>query len=160
MISSLHHQGKTDKILVSACLAGVPCRFDGKTKTNQVIKQLVREGKAVPVCPEKLGGLPIPRPPAEIISGDGDDVLTSRAKVIDQTGRDVTDQFLKGARETLQIACKLGIKKAVLKARSPSCGLGRIYNGSFRKKVRPGNGVTASLLIQHKIEVVTEEDFR
>jgi uncharacterized protein YbbK (DUF523 family) len=135
----------------------VRCRFDGKSKTVNVVKRLVQEGKAIPVCPETLGGLKIPRPPAEILVGDGDDVLKGSARVIDRAGRDVTDQFLKGARETLKLARKLGVKKAVLKARSPSCGFGEIYNGTFQDKTKPGNGVTAVLLSQNRIKVVTEE---
>lgn len=155
--TSKEKPGESGVILVSACLAGVRCRFDGKSKTIMPIKQLVHDGKAIPVCPEKLGGLKTPRPPAEIRGGDGNDVLAGQAKVFDKTGQDITERFLKGARETLQMARKLGARKAILKSGSPSCGLGLIYNGSFHDKLIQGNGVTAALLVQNKIAVTTEE---
>ncbi len=133
-------------ILVSACLAGFPCRYDGTSKINETIKQLVQEGKAIPVCPEQLGGLTTPRLPSEIRDG----------KVFNSEGRDVTPQFERGAAAVLQIAKEYGCKKAILKACSPSCGKGHIYDGTFSGKLVDGNGKTAELLIQNGIEVMTE----
>jgi len=109
------------------------------------------------VCPEQLGGCPTPRDPCEIAGGDGGDVLDGRCAVISWTGADMTEKFIKGAYETLKIAKACGAKKAILKARSPSCGAGRIYDGTFSGKTIPGNGVAAELLIRNGIEVYSEE---
>ena len=133
-------------ILVSACLAGFPCRYDGTSKTNEKIVQLVREDKAIPVCPEQLGGLTTPRLPSEIRNG----------RVFSSEGRDVTPEFEKGAAAVLQIAKEYGCTKAILKARSPSCGKGQIYDGTFSGKLVDGNGKTTALLLENGIEVITE----
>ncbi len=146
-------------ILVSACLVGCRCRYDQGAKPHDPVIVLVREGKAVPVCPEQMGGLPTPRLPAEIIGGDGDDVLDGRARVVNAAGEDVTDQFLAGAREALRMAEAAGAKAAVLKERSPSCGSAAIYDGTFQGAVRPGQGVTAALLRRHGIAVFSEESW-
>jgi len=119
--------------------------------------KLAEEGKVIPVCPEQLGGCPTPRDPCEIAGGDGGDVLDGRCAVISWTGADMTEKFIKGAYETLKIAKACGAKKAILKARSPSCGAGRIYDGTFSGKTIPGNGVAAELLIRNGIEVYSEE---
>lgn len=144
-------------ILVSACLVGCRCRYDQGAKPYDPVIALVREGKALPVCPEQMGGLPTPRLPAEIVGGDGDDVLDGRARVVNAAGEDVTDQFLAGAREALRMAEAAGAKAAVLKERSPSCGSAAIYDGTFQGAVRPGQGVTAALLRRHGIAVFSEE---
>lgn len=144
-------------MIVSACFAGICCRYDQKHNRVDAIQQLIREGKAVPVCPEQLGGLPTPRNPAEIVGGNGDDVLDGRARVVDNQGNDVTAQFLAGAQETLKVAQSLGAKQAILKERSPSCGSSMIYDGTFSKVKQPGVGVTAALLRRHGIEVYSEE---
>ena len=145
-------------ILVSACLMGCHCRYDGKDNLHPKIAKLIKEGKAIPVCPEQLGGLPTPRPPAEIVGGDGKDVIQGKARVMDVNGKDVTREFIRGALQTLQIARIAGVKEAILKQRSPSCGSLEIYNGSFSKTMRRGVGVTAALLSQNGINVWDEED--
>ncbi|UTC48442.1 DUF523 domain-containing protein [Treponema vincentii] len=135
-------------LIVSACLAGFPCRYDGKKAINTAVQQLVKEGKAIPVCPEQLGGLPTPRLPAEMKAG----------KVISSDGNDVTEAFEKGAAVVLEIAKQYGCTGALLKARSPSCGKGRIYDGSFSGILIEGNGKTADLLMRNGITVTTEEE--
>lgn len=134
-------------LIVSACLAGFPCRYDGKKAINTAVQQLVKEGKAIPVCPEQLGGLPTPRLPAEMKAG----------KVINSDGNDVTEAFEKGAAVVLEIAKQYGCTGALLKARSPSCGKGQIYDGSFSGILIEGNGKTADLLMRNGITVTTEE---
>jgi uncharacterized protein YbbK (DUF523 family) len=119
---------------------------------------LVEEGRAVLVCPEVDGGLGTPRPPAEIVGGDGADVLRGRARVITDEGVDVTDAYVKGAERALAAARKAGATSAILKARSPSCGVGRIYDGSFSRTLEAGDGVTAALLQANGIDVVSDED--
>ena len=137
-------------ILVSACLAGVRCRYHGGSSENQEIRALVEARVAVPVCPEELGGLETPRPRAEIEGGNGFDVLDGRAKVIDEHGRDVTAHFLQGAEAAFKVALASGAKKAILKEKSPSCGSTWIYqNGRLVK----GLGVTAAFLRRHGIKV-------
>ena len=144
-------------IIVSACLMGCCCRYDEKSNLKQEIAKLVQEGNAIPVCPEQVGGLSTPRPPAEIIGGSGFDVLEGKAQVVDVNGKDVTAQFLKGAQETLKMAQLVGATSAILKQRSPSCGSKEIYDGSFSHKRIEGMGVTAALLTKNGIKV-TDED--
>ncbi len=145
-------------LLVSACLAGRACRFDATDNEARPVAALAAEGHAVLVCPEEEGGLGTPRPPAEIVGGDGSDVLDGRARVVTRDGVDVTDAYVAGAREALLRARESGATAAILKARSPSCGCGRIYDGSFTRTQRDGDGVTAALLKREGIEVLTEED--
>lgn len=145
-------------VLVSACLAGCACRYDGGANPTSEVARLVAEGRAIQVCPEEDGGLPTPRPPAEIIGGDGLDVIEGRARVVTRDGRDVTDIYLAGARKALERAQAAGVTKAILKSRSPSCGKGEIYDGTFTRTRVQGRGVTAALLEQHGIEVVPERD--
>lgn len=133
--------------IVSACLAGLLCRYDGKSNTCEAVRLMVERGEAVPVCPEQLAGMTTPRPPAESVDG--------RVMTID--GQDVTDDFRKGAEEVLRIARTHGCREAILKARSPSCGSGRVYDGTFSKTLVDGDGVTAALLKSHGISVKTEE---
>jgi len=134
-------------IIVSACLAGKKCRWDGTMRPCGKVIRLVREGKAIAVCPEELGGLPTPREPAE---QQGDRVVT-------KSGKDVTAEFGRGARETLRIAKENGCTEAILKSRSPSCGSGKVYSGDFDGKLVDGDGVTAKLLQERGIPVSTEE---
>lgn len=141
---------KKEKILVSACLLGIECRYDGKSKPNKKVLKLAKKKILIPVCPEILGGLPTPREPAE----------KRGKKVITKSGKDVTKQFEKGAREVLKIAKILGIKKAILKQKSPSCGCGKIYDGSFSGRIIEGDGVTTALLKKNKIKVISEEDLK
>jgi len=142
-----------DVVLVSACLVGVECRYDGATRLCASLIERTKGGGAivVPVCPEQLGGLPTPRAPNEIVGGDGADVLDGSAVVRDSDGVDRTENFLRGARQTLAIARLLNIKTAYLKQRSPSCGFGFIKRGD---EVVCGNGVTAELLARNGIKIV------
>lgn len=137
-------------IIVSACLAGLNCRYDGKNNTCEKVIRLVRAGKALPLCPEQLGGLSTPRKPAEII-GD---------KVIDLDGTDVTENFRKGAEEALRIAELVNCQEAILKQNSPSCGCGSIYDGTHKGSLKAGNGLTADLFLAQGIKVKTENDLK
>lgn len=140
---------KTRKpILVSMCLAGVPCNYRGEASPCAKVIELVDRGQAIPVCPEQLGGLATPRPTAE---RSGDQVIT-------QDGRDVTGEFLKGAQRTLLIAQQVGAEVAILKSRSPSCGRGVIYDGTHSGTLTAGDGLTAEKLLQHGLQVLSEED--
>ena len=146
-------------LLVSACLAGIPCRYDGGSCPHDQIQALAAQGDVLPLCPEVAGGLPTPRPPAEMQGGDGGDVLEGRARVVNIEGRDVTVQFLAGAQKALCVAQRWGIKEAILKARSPSCGVGQIYDGSFSGHLVEGDGVTAALLKREGIIVRNEDEW-
>lgn len=139
--------------LISACLAGVNCRYDGKDNFIKEVQRLVKEGKAMLVCPEQLGGMTTPREPAEIVKDKEGNI-----RVVNEKGEDVTTEFLKGAEETLKIAEMVGAKAAILKARSPSCGFGQIYDGSFSGKIKEGNGLTADLLNKKGIKIYSEDD--
>ena len=136
--------------IVSACLADIKCNYKGESKPNQRIIDLVKKGEAIPVCPEQLGGLPTPRPPAEQM-GD---------KVFNKNGEDVTEYFVRGANEVLRIAVIYNCKEAILKSKSPSCGFGQVYDGNFTETLIRGNGITADLLIANGIKVYTEENFK
>lgn len=146
-------------ILVSACLAGFDVKYNGSHNLNEKIKKWFNEKKAIPICPEVLGGLSIPREPAEIVGGEGGDVLDGHAKVITNNGIDVTEQFIKGANETLKIALDLNATMVILKERSPSCGSSMIYSGEFNGNKKRGTGVTAALLKRNGIQVLSEENF-
>lgn len=145
-------------ILISACLVGFDVKYDGTNNFNEIISEWFANKKAIPVCPEVLGGLSTPRDPAEIVGGDGDDVLDGKAKVITKYGRDVTDAFIKGAHETLNIALGTGATTVILKERSPSCGGSMIYSGKFNGDKKSGHGVTAALLKRNGIKVFSEEN--
>lgn len=146
-------------ILISACLAGLKVRYNGTDSLDERIQQFVLENKAVTVCPELMGGFSTPREPAEIVGGDGEDVLDGRAKVVEKSGRDVTELYLKGAYATLQKALEVGATKVILKEYSPSCGSAMIYNGDFNSTKLVGVGVTTALLRRNNIVVFSEEDF-
>lgn len=137
------------KLLVSACLLGCACRYDGQSKREQNLVNRLHQNDwvPVPVCPEIYGGLPTPRTPAE----------RQGSRVVSKTGQDVTAQYEKGAAEALELFRLTGCEAAVLKARSPSCGCGWIYDGSFSGALAPGNGVTAGLLLEKGIPVFSEE---
>lgn len=147
-------------IIISACLAGEKCRYCGDGFNYPALRKLVEDGKAVPVCPEVLGGLPVPRAPSEIVGGDGFDVLDGRARVLTDKGADNTDAFLQGAAEVLAVARKTGAHTAILKERSPSCGSSMIYDGTFNGRRIPGCGCTAALLIREGIRVCSEENYQ
>lgn len=135
-------------ILVSACLLGCPCRYDGNSKPNDAVLALLSQHTLIPVCPEQMGGLATPRPPAECTSGG----------VFTQTGVDVTVQYRRGAEEALRLTKLYGCTCAILKARSPSCGSGEIYDGSFSRNLISGDGVTAALLKENGIAVFREDE--
>jgi uncharacterized protein YbbK (DUF523 family) len=145
--------------LVSACLIGIDCNYRGENKLNHRIFEEFRKSKLYPVCPEVLGGLPIPRSPSEIKCGTGLDVINESTKVISKSGDDLTDSFVRGAYEVLRIAQTIGAKEAVLKSRGPSCGCGKIYDGTFSGKLIDGDGVTTALLKKFGIKVITDEEF-
>lgn len=141
-------------ILISACLVGLNSKYNGKSNYDKVFQKLVFDNKAIPFCPEQAGGLSTPRPPAEIKGKDGFDVLKGGSKVITIDGRNVTRNFILGAKETLKVVKLLDIKKAILKSKSPSCGCREIYDGSFGCKLKEGFGVTAALLHNEGIELI------
>ncbi len=136
------------RILMSACLLGQRCRYDGESKICEAALALAKEHEIVPVCPEQAGGLATPRPPAE----------RRGREVVTKAGAVVTEAYHIGAKETLRLAKLLGCQAAVLKAKSPSCGKGRIYDGTFTGKLTAGSGVTAVLLEAKGIPVYTEEE--
>ncbi len=136
-------------ILVSACLLGVRCRYDGGTKPVERVIELSKRFTLVPVCPEQLGGLSTPRVAHERKNG----------RVVSEHGSDATEVFVRGAAEALRIARITGCRRAILKARSPSCGVGKIADGTFSGALVEGNGVTAELLMAEGLEVQTDETF-
>lgn len=139
-------------ILVSACLVGINCKYSGGNNFNQKIFDLVKEGKAIPICPEQLGGLKTPRKPVEL------KVIDGKRYAIDNEGNDVTENFERGAIEVLKLAKSLNINKAILQPRSPSSGVNKIYSGNFDNKLIDGNGILADLLIENGIEVFTPDE--
>ena len=140
-------------IVVSACLAGVPCRYDGRAAPDGECAAMVERGEAVVACPEVMGGLGCPRDPCEIVGGDGVDVLAGRAKVVDKNGADRTEAFVLGAQKFLDYLQMQGADMVYLKSKSPSCGAGEIYDGTFSGKRRAGDGVTAALLKMNGIKI-------
>ncbi len=135
------------RILVSACLLGVRCRYDGESKACPAVLDLAKEHELIPICPEQLGGLPTPRVPAEI---QGERVMT-------RDGRDVTQAYQEGAEEAARLYQLLRCECAILKARSPSCGCGQVYDGTFSGALVPGDGMTARALKERGAPVTTEE---
>ena len=135
-------------ILVSACLAGAECRYNGKAFPVEQVLSLFKEGKALPVCPEILAGFSAPRAPGEILNG----------RVISPDGADETDRYIEGAKKALAVALAAGCTEAILKAKSPTCGSGKIYDGTFTHRIIEGDGVFAAMLKEHGIRVITEEE--
>lgn len=133
------------KIIVSACLAGLECRYDCASQERAFIRELVEKGEAIPVCPEQMGGLPTPRPPAEI-QGE---------RVISVEGKDVSYEYARGAREALKIAELIGAREALLKSKSPMCGSGKVYDGSFQGKLVEGDGIFTRLLKKKGLKVTS-----
>lgn len=147
-------------IFISACLLGMPCRYDGGSKPLLDLVKLIGQNRVIiPFCPEIQGGLAIPRFPAEIIDGDGTMVIQGKARVVNKKGEDYTEQYLNGARAVLEMAKDLHPKLIMLKSKSPSCGIGEIYDGSFNGILKQGDGVTAALLKRAGFEVCTELDY-
>ena len=135
-----------ENIIVSACLLGVSCRYDGNSKPNEKIINLKEKYNLIPICPEIMGGLPTPRMSAEIKDG----------RVKTENGIDVTEEYKKGADEAIKLAKLFGCKKAILKENSPSCGCRKIYNGEFTRTLKDGNGITAELFMKNGIDVFGE----
>ena len=135
-------------IIISACLAGVNCRYDKNNKAHPDIIKMIKEGNAIPLCPEQLGGLPTPREPTEIIN----------EHFITKYGNDVTKEFQDGAKEALRIAQIAKSKTAILKSNSPSCGCGKIYDGTFSGKLKEGDGIFCKLLKKENFIIQTEEN--
>jgi len=145
--------------MVSACLLGIRCAWDGKARyKNKKVIELLRKETLIPLCPEQLGGLATPRVLQEIEKGSGDDVLDGKSRVKNKIGQDVTRQFIRGAKEALKIAKQYNIKEFIAKSRSPSCGCGFIYDGSFSKRLIKGDGVTVALFKRNGIKVISENN--
>ncbi|QBD83568.1 DUF523 domain-containing protein [Ktedonosporobacter rubrisoli] len=138
-------------------MAGFACRYNGVAKPVEHISALVQEGQAIAVCPELLAGFSTPRRPAEIVGGTGEDVLDGKARIVDDSGDDVTEQFVAGAQRVLELVKTVGAHEAILKEGSPSCGSGYIYDGTFSGNQQPGNGVTTALLRRHGITIHSEK---
>ncbi len=148
------------KILVSACLLGETVRYDGKSnlKSDIWLQQCIAQARVISFCPEVSAGMSVPRSAAEIVNGDGYDVLSGDASVIDNTGINVSDKFIRGAEKALAQCQRYNIRIAILAQRSPSCGNKTIYDGSFSSKTRTGPGVTAALLTQNEIQVFNQTE--
>lgn len=139
-------------IIISACLCGCDCKYNGKNNKNESCVELLKRGKAVLVCPEQLGGMTTPRVPSEILKNDG------KISVISKEGKDVSKEFKKGAKEALKIAKLVDAKVAILKNGSPSCGSKNIYDGTFSGNKIKGEGITAKLFVENGIEVFSEDE--
>ncbi|MGD0565907.1 MAG: DUF523 domain-containing protein [Candidatus Goldiibacteriota bacterium] len=145
-------------IFVSACLAGVKTRYDGTDRLDEKIRALVVSGAAIPLCPEVLGGRGIPRETIEITGGDGAQVLSGRARVVDQKGGDHTKEILEGVDEFIKAAKAMGVAAVILKTKSPTCGHKKIYDGTFTGKLIDGSGVLSAALEKESIKIYTEEN--
>jgi uncharacterized protein YbbK (DUF523 family) len=141
-------------VLVSACLLGLATRYDGGSKGEPAIVEYAKSHCVVPVCPEQLGGLSTPRPKSSLVGGDGAAVLKGKAKVLSETGRDVTENFLKGAKQTAALARIVGARFVVLKEKSPSCGVAKVYVG---ETLTDGCGVTTAVLKALGLEIFVVE---
>lgn len=139
--------------LISSCLVGINCRYNGTSTLNLALKKMIEEGKAIAVCPEVLAGLPTPRESCEIQN------IAERCRVISKSGKDYTNAFVEAAKATLNICISQNISNAILQSRSPSCGFGEIYDGNFSGKLTIGNGLTAELLFKNGIKIFTDEKF-
>lgn len=139
-------------IIISACLCGCDCKYNGKNNKNESCVELLKKGKAVLVCPEQLGGMTTPRLPSEILKNDG------KISVVNKEGKDVSKEFKKGAEEALKIAKLVDAKVAILKDGSPSCGSKYIYDGTFSSNKIKGEGITAKLFMENGIKVFSEDE--
>ena len=145
--------------LISACLLGIKCAWSGDERyKNKRAFELSKAEVIIPVCPEQLGGLATPRPPQEIQSGAGENVLDGQCRVLNKEGVDVTGQFVRGAEEVLKIAKQFDVTEFIGKSGSPSCGCGQVYDGSFSGQLITGEGVTTALLKRNGVSVIAEED--
>lgn len=143
------------KIAASACLLGVPCRYDGRSKSDEDLASLLQDHEVVRVCPEVMGGLSIPHPANELQSVAGE---PGSLRVVDTDGVDNTEAFFRGARKACERACESACTHAVLKSKSPSCGVGRVYDGSFTGTLVDGMGIAAKMMQEAGIEVMDEKD--
>lgn len=134
---------KEPPIIVSACLAGVRCRYDGDHRLNFSVARLVAEGKALPVCPEQLGGLPTPREPAQFSAGDGEALLEGHGALESESGADVSEAYIRGAKEVERLALEIGAQRAILCDKSPACGPTTVWR---KDTLVEGEGVCAALL--------------
>ncbi len=139
-----------EKILVSACLLGVNCKYNGGNNENELVTEYIKDKEVIIICPEIMGGLSTPRDPSEIKNN----------KVYSINGKDVTDNFVRGAKEALKLAKKFNVKKALLKSKSPSCGSKYIYDGTFNNILIEGEGLTSKLLKANGLEIITEKDLQ
>ena len=143
------------KILISACLLGKNCRYNGGHSQLTELEEIDVEW--IPVCPEELGGLGTPRPSAEM-QGSAEDILNGKGKVLTNKGKNVTAEFIQGAEKSLQLGLEVEVKIAVLKSKSPSCGIGKIYDGSFTKSLKIGNGIFAHLCHENDIACISSDN--
>lgn len=143
---------REETILVSACLMGINCKWNGENNLQEKLLELTKTCHVILVCPEQLGGLATPRNPAEVVT-------RNPIRIMDQEGKDVTLSYVKGSGEVLKLVKLFSIKKAILKAKSPSCGNQEIYDGTFTKSLIPGEGVTTKLLKEHGVEVMNEMEY-
>jgi uncharacterized protein YbbK (DUF523 family) len=144
-------------IVVSACLLGFNCRYDGRSRPEKTLLLPAVDTVLIPICPEQMGGLPTPRTPSEIKNGDGLDVLEGRARVVSTTGEDVTDNFLRGAEEVLRFMKQMGVLTAIMTEESPSCGVFHIKRGGT---ILQGSGVTSALLAKNGINIISSDRIR
>jgi uncharacterized protein YbbK (DUF523 family) len=153
-------EDKMRKVLVSACLLGRPVRYDGRalSVSDEILSEWLAQGRVVGVCPEVDAGMPIPRPAAEILRGDGVDVLSGSAQVMDNSGTLLTSYFLRGAQVALSLCLEHDVALAVLAQSSPSCGSSNIYDGSFSRNKVDGVGVTTALLLENAIPVYSQHE--
>lgn len=135
--------------ICSACLLGIRCRYDGKSKPNKKVLALAKKEILIPVCPEQLGGGSVPRPKSEV---------NAQRRVFNEKGTDITDVFIRGAEEAYKIAKMYNITKGILKQRSPACGVGQIYDGTFSGNVTKGDGIATEYLKKKGLHVISEED--
>jgi uncharacterized protein YbbK (DUF523 family) len=148
------------EILISSCLIGCPVRYNGSSNKIDGLGELVKQGKAIAMCPEIIGGLSVPREPVEIEKGKtAKEVLEGGAKVLDKEGKDYTQEFINGANELLKVCKEKDIKTVIIKEGSPSCGSNKIYDGTFLGGKISGRGITAELLSQNRITIFCEHNF-
>ncbi len=147
------------RVLISSCLVGEKCAYDGKSRTSKKLTVAFAGHELIRVCPEVIGGLDTPRERHEIAGGTGEDVLFRKARVISASGKDRTESFIRGAQKALETTRQNGIKIAILKSKSPSCGVHTVFSGKFDGSLKNGPGVTAALLRRHGIRIYTENDF-
>lgn len=143
--------------LISACLCGINCKYNGLNNYNEICERLLKENKVIPICPEQLGGLSTPRIPCEL-QGTANEIIQGKNKIINKDGIDVTEMFLKGANEVLKISKMLNVNKVIFKEGSPSCGVNFVYDGTFSGKKISGMGITSQLLNNAEIVIYSEND--